>query len=104
MYLIPESTFPISVKTEIVETEGVQIPTFTVSDGGSVVMRTATGREFAKVLTAMRNTDALYDLLPSFLISGIDPKAVDSLHPGVVHALMQEVFKRSRVSEVERGK
>lgn len=104
MFLIPESTFALSVKTEIVETEGVQIPTFTVEEGGTVVLRTATGREFAKVLGAMRNTDALYDLLPTFLVSGIDPKSVDSLHPGVVHTLMQEVFKRSRVSEVERGK
>lgn len=104
MYMDPETPFPISVKTEIVETEGVQIPTFTVTDGGSILLKTAKGREYAKVLSALRNTDALYDLLPTFLVSGIDVKRVDDLHPGVVHALMQEVFKRSRVSEVERGK
>lgn len=104
MFLTPETTFAISVNTEIVEKDGVQIPTFSIADGGSIQMRTATGREFAKILTAMRDTDALYALLPTFIVSGIDLKRVDDLHPGVVHMLIQEVFKRSRVSEVERGK
>lgn len=105
MFLTPETTFAISVKTETVEKDGVQIPTFSISeDAGAIKMRTATGREFAKILTAMRDTDALYALLPTFIVSGIDLKRIDDLHPGVVHMLIQEVFKRSRVSEVERGK
>jgi hypothetical protein len=104
MFLTPETTFAISVKTEIVEKDGVQIPTFSITEGGSIQMRTATGREFAKILTAMRDTDSLYALLPTFIVSGIDLKRIDDLHPGVVHMLIQEVFKRSRVSEVERGK
>lgn len=104
MFLTPETTFAISVNTEIVEKNGVQKPTFSITDGGSIAMRTATGREFAKILSSVRDTDALYDLLPTFIVSGIDLKHIDDLHPSVVHMLIQEVLKRSRVSEVERGK
>lgn len=104
MFLTPETQFTISVKTETVEKDGLLIPSFEIIEGGSIVMRTATGREFARILSSMRDTDALYSILPTFITSGIDPKRIDDLHPGIVHLLMQEVFKRSRLSEVERGK
>ena len=103
MFLTPETEFAITVKTKIEKKGDLEVPAFTVEEGGSLKLRTATGREYQRLLLALRDPDAAFDIVPKFLVSGIKPEDVERLHPAVVQLLMQEILKRSRLDEASRG-
>lgn len=102
IFLAPEATTPVSIRTKA----GAKAPVIEVTDGGPYLLRTATGREYGRVQAAIAhsNIDAQYELLPSFLVGGVDPKDIEKLHPNVVTTVLIEVLNRSRVSEVQAGK
>lgn len=111
IFLTPESTFSISVTTEIVD----GIPRFNISDGGGLTLRTVTGREFNAIqgMVGRDDADGAYTILEKLVQSGIgdDAKTKEDrskifamLHPSVVWSLLLYVLKRSRISEIERGK
>lgn len=103
MFLTPETEFAITVRTTTKESNGVEVPSFKIEEGGSLKLRTATGREYQKLLMSLRDPDSMFDLLPRFVVSGLDVKRIESLHPAVVHTLIQEVITRSRLDEASRG-
>jgi hypothetical protein len=106
IFLSPEATFDISVKTEFSETEGVKIAVFKITDGGPFQVRTATGREYARVQNAYRrrDPDELYDLLKLFVVKGVPADKIGLLHPDLAWTILFEVLKRSRLSETDQGK
>ena len=105
IFLTPDITFDVSIKTTFSD-DGHNIPRFSISDGGPYKLRTATGRQYAKIQQAyiQQDADAAYALLPEFLVAGVEKTMIPNLHPAVVWEIFVEVLKRSRVSEVDRGK
>jgi len=103
MFLTPETEFAITVRTKIEKKGDIEVPSFTVEEGGSLKLRTALGREYSRLLQALRDPDALFDIAPKFVVSGIKPEDVERLHPAVVQLIAQEVLKRSRMDEASRG-
>lgn len=95
IFLEPEATFSVTVTGTA--------PDYKVEDGTSITLRTATGREYAALMSAFRSGDDArgYDLLPRHIVSGVD--SVDRLHPNVVALLLVEVVKRSHLSETAAG-
>lgn len=102
IFLAPEATTPVSIRTKVSNGK----PVIEITDGGPYLLRTATGREYGRVQAAIAhsNVDAQYEILPSFLVGGIDPKDIEKLHPNVVAMVLIDVLNRSRVSEVQSGK
>ena len=98
IFLEPESTFSVTITAE---GGGV----FTLQDGGTITLRTCTGREYAALSKAFRanDNDAGYDLLPRFVVSGIDAKDLPRLHPNAQAVLLLEVAKRSHLTEKSAG-
>lgn len=98
IFLDPETTFSVDVK-QTARNE------FEVVEGGPYKLRTATGREFAALSKAFREKDdnAGFDILARHLVSGIEAKDVERLHPSVVAVLLLEVARRSRLSETDAG-
>lgn len=98
IYLEPESTFAVSL---------VQIgkADFEVKDGGPIVLTTATGRQYAKLLSIFRSeqADAQYDALGWFVSAGLEKKDIDRLHPNAVAVLLFEVTRRSHLAENDAG-
>ena len=103
LFLTPESTLDISIRTTFSE---FGAPIFTVDDGGPYRLRTATGREFARIqqVIGRNDVDVAYTLLPDYLVGGVDKDKICQLHPDVVWTVLLEVLKRSRVSEDQAGK
>ena len=103
IFLTPDVTVNVSIKTSFSE---YGAPFFTIEDGGPYEIRTATGREFARIQQAIGKSDidAGYAMLPAFLVGGVDKDKICQLHPDVVWAVLVEVLKRSRVSEADAGK
>ena len=110
IFLTPDVTFSVSIRTEFEK----GLPRFKIEDGGPYKIRTATGREFAAIQQAFghSDSDAAYTLCEKMVQSGIadDKKGTErsevfgSLHPDVIWAILLEVVKRSRASELDRGK
>ncbi len=98
MFLEPESNFAVSV----VKSGKAD---FDVADGGPIVLTTATGRKYAKLLAMFRSEDAAaqYDALAGFVVSGLPKEDIERMHPNAVAVLLFEVVKRSHVSEIEAG-
>lgn len=94
IYLEPETTFSVSVNS-------IGGGDFVVTEGTDITLRTATGKEYAAILKAIReeNAGAGYDLLAKFS-TGLD---VPRLHPNVTALLLFEVAKRSHLSEKQAG-
>lgn len=98
IFLEPEATFAVTVN----HSRGAE---FTLSDGGPIVLRTATGREFARLMESFRgdNGEKTYDVLRPFIKAGLAENDIERLHPNVVALLLYEVAKRSHVSEADAG-
>lgn len=96
IYLEPETTFSVTVQNK-------GGGSFALVEGGDIKLRTATGKEYAAILRAIREEDAGagYDLLAKFAKEGIAD--IGRLHPNVTALLLFEVAKRSHVSETEAG-
>lgn len=103
IFLVPEATVSVSIKPEY---SGDILAGFVIEEGGPYEVRTATGREYGRLQKAFRDddVDALYELLPDFLVKGVSKKDMENLHPFVVRSVLFDVLKRSRVSEAEAGK
>ena len=111
IFLTPDVTFSVSIKTKFDKNDR---PVFAIKDGGPYKIRTATGREFHAIQTAVgrADVDAAYALCQTFVQGGIadelkgDERTAifDRLHPDVAWAIVLEVAKRSRASELDRGK
>lgn len=107
IFLTPETTFAIDIKEGEKRIGGRTSVVFDVVEGGPFVLRTATGREYARIMQAIVGGsihEAAYDLLPPFLISGIASDDIGRLDPSVAVVMLQEVARRSRVSESDKGK
>lgn len=98
IFLEPETTFAVTAK----HTKGAD---FVLEEGGPIVLRTATGREFARLMESFRGNDGskTYDVLRPFVKAGIADNDLERLHPNVVALLLYEVAKRSHVSETDAG-
>jgi hypothetical protein len=96
IYLEPETTFSVSIQDK----GGAR---FAVVEGSEINLRTATGREYAAIMKAIREEDACagYDLLGKLVKDGV--KDVSRLHPNVAALLIYEVAKRSHLTETEAG-
>lgn len=98
IFLEPETTFSVSL-----------IPgkrnQFACNDGGDIMLRTATGREFAVMTRAIRNdrTEEAYAFLPSLIVSGIKPEDIGRLHPNAAAALTFAILNKSHLDEVGSG-
>jgi hypothetical protein len=100
--------FPVTITTEYKTLRGMQIPNCKITDGGNIMLRTVRGRDEHRLAFAIHgltngNPDRAYDLLPIVVASGIDPKIFEDLHWSVISAILEEVYKRSHLSEEERG-
>jgi len=106
IFLTTEATIAISIKTEMKEIGGHKHPRFSITDGGPYEIRTATGREYAKIQAAYSRSDvdAAYDLVKIFLIKGIEADKIEALHPDLVWQILAEILRRSRISETDLGK
>lgn len=100
IFLTPETTFDVSIRVDK-ESKSIKI-----EDGGPYRLRTATGREFARLQRAIHDSDsdAAFNLFRIFVVSGIPEDKIEQLHPDVVWFVLVEVLKRSRVSEEQQGK
>lgn len=98
IFLEPETTFAVTVN----HAGGAE---FTLADGGPIVLRTATGREFARLMESFRGNDGskTYDVLRPFIKAGMAENDIERLHPNVVALLLYEVAKRSHVTETAAG-
>ena len=98
MFLEPESTFAVSVVKK-------GRADFEVIDGGPIVLTTATGRKYAKLMAMFRAEDAAgqYDALADFVAAGLPKTDIDRMHPNAVAVLLFEVAKRSHITETEAG-
>ena len=96
IYLEPETTFSVSIK----DNGGAHFETV---EGSDIMLRTATGREYAAIMRAIRTSDdqAGYDIVGKFIKSGVIDVA--RLHPNVSALLLFEVAKRSHVTEKSAG-
>ena len=96
IYLEPETTFSVSIK----DNGGAHFETV---EGSDIMLRTATGREYAAIMRAIRTSDdqAGYDIVGKFIKSGVTDVA--RLHPNVSALLLFEVAKRSHVTEKSAG-
>lgn len=96
IYLEPETTFSVSIK----DNGGAHFETV---EGSDITLRTATGREYAAIMRAIRTSDdqAGYDIVGKFIKSGVTDVA--RLHPNVSALLLFEVAKRSHVTEKSAG-
>lgn len=105
IFLTPEATVSLSVRT-IRSTDGNEVMRFSIEDGGPYQLRTATGREYGKIQNTYvkQDIDAAYALIRAHLVAGVPAEMIDKLHPDVVWLLLAETLKRSRMSEVQRGK
>lgn len=103
IFLSPDVTFGVTIKTQR-NSNGV--PTFFVEDGGPYKLRTATGREYHRIQKAYYDQSApeAYSLLALFCSDGIPKDKIESVHPDCVWAILLEVLKRSRLTEVQAGK
>ncbi len=103
IFLTPDVTVDVSIKHSVSEAGALSIE---ITEGGPYKIRTATGREYAKIQTAIGriDVDAAYTLLPSFMVGGVERERMDSLHPEVVWTVLLEVLRRSRVTEAQAGK
>lgn len=103
IFLVPEATVSVSIKPTY---SGDLLTGFAIESGGPYELRTATGREFGRVQKIFRDNDIdeAFDILPKFLVKGIEKRDIENLHPDLVWVILIEVLKRSRVSEAEAGK
>lgn len=114
IFLTPETTVEISIKTTFQEVGGSRLARYDIEDGGPYSIRTATGREFAAIQQAYgrQDIDAAYSLVQKFLVRGVgddlkpDAKSAlfESLHPDLVWRILFEVLRRSRPSETDQKK
>lgn len=78
---------------------------FEVVEGAEIQLRTATGRELATISRMIRDdkTEDAYDILPKFVVSGIDRADISRLHPNAVAVMILEIYSRSKLSEEQAG-
>lgn len=105
IFLTPDVTVDLTIRTSRSE-DGNGVMRFTIEDGGPYKLRTATGREYGRIQQAYykQDLDASYKLLRDHLVEGVPEDKIESIHPDLVWILLAEVLKRSRLSEVQRGK
>ena len=98
IYLEPEANFAVTLVKE-------GKADFKATDGGTIVLTTATGRQYAKLMAIFRGGDAeaQYDALGWFVVSGLDAKSIDRMHPNAVAVLLYEVVRRSHLAEDDAG-
>lgn len=98
IFLEPEATFSV----DIIHKGGAL---FELVDGGPYALRTATGREFARIAQAFRDNDSAeaFGIVERHLVGGIDKAKIGCLHPNVAALMAAEVAKRSHLSETDAG-
>jgi len=98
MFLEPESTFAVSIIKK-------GRADFEVVDGGPIVITTATGRKYAKLMAMFRseNAEGQYDALADFVTAGLPKTDIERMHPNAVAVLLFEVVRRSHIAETEAG-
>lgn len=114
IFLTPETTVKIAIRTAFKTVGGSSIARYEIEADGPYEIRTATGREFAAIQQAYgrQDIDAAYSLLQKFLVKGVgddlkpEAKAAlfESIHPDLVWLILCEVLRYSRPSETDQKK